>query len=199
MAVDVGLWTRTTKEFLIATRRFAQVTGNNAFLRGIRGEILTLQQILRTYRDTLSEPSAQLDYRGSSRREYDLLVSVGDRELRIDCKEKSQGDHWVRAHGRDYTDVQVDQSTRRQRVRMRTDYRDDFFYVFVDSADFAETGEAAFYVLSDREAKETIGMAYKRRFHGRKRIRNPESDDFWIHPEDLQEFSDNRLKRLRLR
>lgn len=172
---------------------------NNAFLRGIRGEILTLRQILRTHRDALLSPSARLDYRGSSRRDCDILVSIENREIRIDCKEKSQGDHWVRLHGRDFADVQLDESTRKQRVGMRRDFRDGFYYVFVDSANFAQTGGATFYVLSDREAKQTIGSVYKRHLDGKRRSRNESSDDFWVYPTDLQAFSDDCLERLPLR
>lgn len=198
MTVDVESWTRSTEEFLAATRNFMRASNNTTFLRGIRGEILTLRQILQTHGIALSRRSARLDYLGSSRRDCDILVSVDNREIRIDCKEKSEGDHWVRLHGRDYADVQVDESTREQRVAMRTDSRDDFYYVFVDSVGFAERGEAELYLLSDREAKGTIGSVYKRRLDGKRRTRNESSDDFWVYPDDLRRFFDNRLERLPL-
>src|SRR5437773_8492872 len=150
MTVDVGAWSRSTEAFLEAARVFIRASNNNAFLRGIRGEILTIRQILRTYREALSAPSAQLDYRGSSRRGFDILVSLGHRQVQIDCKEKAEGEHWVRLHGRDYANVHVDELTHEQRVGLRTDFRDEFYYVFVDSAEFGQTGEASFYVLSDR-------------------------------------------------
>jgi len=199
MTVDVEAWTRSIDQFLAVARAFIQTSGNNAFLRGIRGEILTLRQILQTHRETLSLVNAQLGYGGSSRKGHDIMIRIGDREVRLDCKEKTEGDHWVRLHGRTFADVTVDELTRQQHVEMRTDFRHDFYYIFVDSVGFSETGEASFYLLSDKEAKETIGSIYKRRLEGKKRIRNENSDDFWVYPAEIGAFSDNSLERLPLR
>lgn len=199
MTVDVEAWTRSTDQLLAAARAFIQTSGNNAFLRGIRGEILTLRQILQTHRETLSLVGAQLDYGGSSRKGHDIMIRIGDREVRLDCKEKTEGDHWVRLHGRNFANVKVDELTRQQQVQMLTDFRPDFYYVFVDSVGFSETGEASFYLMSDKEAKETIGAIYKRRLEGKRRIRNENSDDFWVYPSEIDAFSDNSLERLPLR
>lgn len=199
MAVDVDSWLRSSDEFLGAARSFIRTTGNSAFLRGIRGEILTLRQLLRTYGDRLKAPSARLDYRGSSKADYDILLAIDGKEVRIDSKEKSEGDHWVRAHARDYATVKTNQKTGFQRIRPRTDIQEGFYYVFVDSVDFLETGEVKFFVLSDREAKKTLSEAYRRAraAHGNKRRqRNEDSDDFWIYPKDLEAFADDRLRRL---
>jgi len=105
----------------------------------------------------------------------------------------------VRMHGRDFANIHVDELTHEQRVGLRTDFRDEFYYVFVDSVEFEQTGEASFYVLSDREAKETIGRVYKSHLDGKRRSRNENSDDFWVYPADLARFTDNHLERLGLR
>jgi hypothetical protein len=101
LAVDVDAWLRSSDEFLGAARAFIRTTGNSAFLRGIRGEVLTLRQLVRTCGDELKTPSARLVYRGSSKADYDILLAFNGKEVCIDAKEKSEGDHWVRAHARD--------------------------------------------------------------------------------------------------
>jgi hypothetical protein len=199
LVVNVDGWLLSSDEFLGAARSFIKTTDNSAFLRGIRGEVLTLRQLLRTCRDQLSDPSARLVYRGSSKADYDILLSVDGKEIRVDAKEKSEGDHWVRAHARNYATVTTNKKTGYQHIRPRTDIREGFYYVFVDSVAFPDTGEAKFFVLSDREAKTTLSEVYRkaRAAHGNKRRRrNPDSDDFWIYPMDLQAFSDDRLARL---
>jgi hypothetical protein len=65
---------------------------------------------------------------------------------------------------------------------------------------FPESGEGQLYALSDREAKTTLTEVYRkaRAAHGNKRrTRNMDSDDFWIYPNDLEEFRDDRLLRIR--
>jgi len=198
VAIDVDSWLRASNEFLGAAQGFIRTTGNSAFLRGIRGEILTLRQLLRTCGKTLLSPSARLDYRGSSKSDYDILLSIDGKEVRIDSKEKSEGDHWVRAHARDYAIVKTNQKTGFQSIRQRIDIQEGFFYVFVDSVEFPETGEAKFFVLSDREAKRTLTEVYRtaRAAYGNKRRRrNVDSDDYWIYTKDLEDFADNRLDR----
>jgi len=198
MAMDVDTWLRSSEEFLAGARAFIWTSKNTAFLRGIRGEILALRQILRTYKDDLKDLDARLEYRGSSRKDCDIVLTVRGREIQIDCKERSQGDHWVRMHARDYAVVETDPATGIQRIKPREDARDGFFYVFVDSTRFHETGEAAFYVLSDSEAMISLSEVYRkqREVHGNvRRPRNPDSDDFWGWPKDIEVYADDKLLR----
>src|SRR3989442_2579184 len=137
-----------------------RTTGNKAFLRGIVGEILTLRQLLRTYGKRLQVDSARLEYLGSSKKGYDILLAVNGKEIHINSKatstRTSEGPRWVRAHGETYAHIEVDKTTHVQHIRARADIKEDLCYVFVDLVEFPKTEKAKFYVLSDRETKSTM-------------------------------------------
>ncbi len=183
-----------------AAQRMIRTTGNRAFLRGIVGEILTLRQLLRTYGKRLHADSARLEYLGSSKKGYDILLAVNGKEIHINSKatstRTSEGPRWVRAHGRTYAQVEVDKITHIQRIKARTDIEETLRYVFVDMVEFPKTGEAKFYVLSDREATSTLSNVYRHSRGNKRRPRTPDSDDFWINRKDLEKFADDRLLRL---
>ena len=193
--MEVGAWREAIEEFLRSSKTVVQLAGQRTFLRGALGEVLALRQLTMTYGENLRRGANRIDYYGGQRKGFDILLKLDGRDVKLDCKEKT-GENWARNYARNYLEISWD-GEKRQHIHGILRPEAGLFYVLVDSAEFLETGNVGFFVLSDAEMKQTVKRIYSH-MNGRRRPRNPKSTHFAFGVDEVADYRDNQLTRWKL-
>ena len=195
----INKWEKITENCLQHNRQFMQIC--NSFSRGFLGELLVFNQLLKTYGKNISKPENGILFYGSSKKGHDIELKLGERKIYINAKATTMHDkngqpYWVRQHARNFAKIET--KSGKTYIKPRKDYKKDFYYVYVDLKKWEDKGITDFYALSDTDAKKLFGPKYQRerRKKGFK-IRNNDSDDFWIEYTDIKQFKDNKIKKIK--
>lgn len=157
-------WKTLANTILEASRDFMN-SGNEKFARGIIGELLTFSRLISTYEnDLLSSNNNEIVYLGSSRKGLDINLLLNGNKIEINSKGTTEYDKngkpkWVRQHARNFCTFSDNQDGTNT-ISPITNYKDDFFYIYVDIKKWLQTAGADFFVLSDEEAKKIFGKKY---------------------------------------
>jgi hypothetical protein len=98
-------WGTLADTILDASREFMN-SCNASFDRGFIGELLTLSQLIRTYKSALSNEGNRISYLGSSKRGTDIQLSLNGYDIKINCRGTTihvdGKPRWVRQHARKF-------------------------------------------------------------------------------------------------
>lgn len=187
-------WEAEIDKILTASHKFMQSCNKN-FGRGFIGELLVLNQLIKTFRNELYKEGNEIKYSGSSKKDFDFELILGSKVFEINAKgtlvldKKNNKPLWVRQHAGNF--CRIGKKSGVSEISLFKEFRKNYFYIYVDVNAWLKKGKAEFYVLSDKEAKMTFGKIYKRDHHGEKPHR--QSDDMWIKYEDIFKRKDNNL------
>jgi hypothetical protein len=172
---------------------------NTSAGRGIIGEILVFDRLIRQYRKSLLSKDNHIKFLGSSIKGHDIEMYIKERKIKINAKGTTVKDkygkpRWVRQHARIYADISIKDG--KTVVKVNKKPKKDLYYVFMDVKVWLKPHKKAdFYVLSDKEATQIFGNKYKRLYNN-KIIRKTDSDDLWVEYEDIKNFKNNSLSRI---
>jgi len=187
-------WEAEIDKILSASHVFMQSCNKN-FGRGFIGELLVLNRLINTFRNELCKDGNGIKYSGSSKKDFDFELILGSRIIEINAKgtlvltKKNNKPIWVRQHAGTF--CKIGKRFGATEISLIKEYREKYFYIYVDVNAWLTKGKADFYVLSEKEAKMTFGKMYKKDHHKEKPHRI--SDDMWIKYEDIFERKDNNL------
>lgn len=194
----VAEWKYEISKILYASRKFMQSCNKN-FGRGFIGELLVLNQLIKTFEKELCQEGNEIKYSGSSRKKFDFELILGSKVIEINSKgtlvldKKTKKPLWVRQHAGNF--CRIGEKSGATTISLIKEYRKNYFYIYVDVNAWLIKGKTDFYVLSDKEAKMIFGKIYKRDHHGEKPHR--ESDDMWIKYEDVFKRKDKNLSQFK--
>ena len=193
-------WESDVSNILIASQKFMK-SCNKMFGRGYIGELLVFQQLIKSFERELILDQNKIIYHGSSKKDFDFELYLNGNIIQVNAKgtlvvDKDSNPKWVRQHALKFCNS-VPKSGKTL-ITVNTEYRSNFFYIYVDVNAWLEKGKASFFVLSDKEAKNKFGRKYKKCYNNKKRRKN-DSDDMWIEYSDISEYVDNNLNGLKKR
>ena len=191
-------WKDLTNKLLVECRKFRQLCGK-PFDRGFIGELLVVKQLLETHKDELCFGNNDLIYLGSANKGWDMELWVSGKSIRFDAKatttlSSKKEPKWIRQSASVFCDVKINRE-RRQTVSLKTDFDPHMFYVYVDVGVWLKSGQADYYILSDKKAKSVFSKKYKNIYDGR--IRDSNSSDFWVEYSDVKKFKDNSFSSIK--
>jgi len=197
-------WGISTRRTLDTIWKFRKLCGR-PFDRGFIGELLVLEQLLKTYKSKLcASTNNGFVYEGSSNKKWDISLTLDEKTVYINAKATSTKDkkgkngkpRWVRQQARLFCDVEIDKRTSIQKVGKKRKEDINLFYVFVDVGSWVENGDAKvkFFTLSHKKAASIFRKKY---FKGQNnKERKSKSTDFWVEYKDIEGFNDDELRRI---
>ncbi len=186
--------------YVKGARVLSQAVKTTSLFRGVLGEALVVQQLIRTYRKELAREDGHIRFLGSSRKKRDIAFCIRGHEVGIECKTKS-GKEWVRLNAKKSVNVSPPDANDIQHIGEILEPHDDLLWVFADLQAVPTGGDPEFYVFTDREAKSIVREVYSHGQDWRVRKRTKGSYDLKIPVETLLELGpsdchDNKLTRV---